>query len=103
MKYKISDLYISINGDSYKIGVVLGEENKPTSPFRTEYIPISQYEKGLKDFTYGKQHIHDCIYHSIGNYSTEGEPKPIDKKWIDEFVLMGYDVSKIKYYLKCGG
>lgn len=102
MKYKINDVFIHVNDEPIMIGVALGEKDDKESIRATEIIPISEYESGLKKFIYGKQRYCDLVYHSIGNYSTTGEPKGIDKKWIDELVLMGYDVSKIKYYLKCG-
>lgn len=50
MKYKISNVYINVNGEDIAVGVVLGEEDKPQSPFRTEYITNSEYERGLKEF-----------------------------------------------------
>ena len=100
MKYKISNLYIKIDGERIPIGVCLGEENKPESPYTTETIPISEYETGLKNFTYGRQRIDDCVYHGLRHeYSTTGEPKPIDKKWFDELVRMGYDMSKVKCFI----
>ena len=100
MKYPISNLYIKINDNSYKIGVVLGEEDKPNSPFTTEYVTMSEYEDGFKKFIYGSQYTDDCVYHMLGPYYTDGEPKEIEKKWIDELALMGFDVSRIKYKLK---
>lgn len=45
MKYKISNAYLSVNEEDIAVGVVLGEEDKPQSPFRTEYIRASEYEK----------------------------------------------------------
>lgn len=42
------------------------------------------------------------VFHCAGSYYTYGEPKQIDKKWVDELTLQGYDVSKIKYSLKSG-
>ena len=101
MKYKISNLYIKINGERIPIGVCLGEEDKPESPYTTETIPISAYEAGLKNFTYGRQRIDDCVYHGlIHDYSTTGEPKPIKKKWVDELVRQGYDISKVKFIIE---
>lgn len=97
MKYKISNLYIEIDSDSIPIGIVLGEEDKPESPYHTGYITISEYERGLKDFIYGQQRIHDCLYHYLGKYSTSGEPKPIKKKWVDELVRRGYNVDKVMF------
>lgn len=46
MKYKISNVYINVNGENIAVGVVLGEEDKPQSPFRTEYVTNSEYERG---------------------------------------------------------
>lgn len=98
MKYKISDLYIRIDGEKIPIGVILGEDDKPESPYSTESIPISEYEAGLKCFIYGKQRIHDCVYHRLAeDYSTKGERKPIKKKWVDELIRLGYDVSNVKF------
>ena len=45
MKYKISNVYIEVNGDSIPVGVVLGEEDKPYSPFASEKITNSEYEE----------------------------------------------------------
>ena len=79
MKYKISDAYIKINGESISIGTVLGQEDKRQSPFRTEYITNSEYEKGLKNFKYGKQQIGDCVYRLIAKLDFTGEPVKIEK------------------------
>ena len=101
MKYKISNLYIKIDGERIPIGVCLGEEDKPESPYTTETIPISEYETGLKNFTYGRQRISDCTYHGlIHTYSTDGEPKPIKRKWYEELIRLGYDVSKVKFIVE---
>ena len=101
MKYKISNLYVTIDGERIPIGVVLGEEDKPESPYHTDYIPISEYEAGLMTFKYGRQRISDCVAHRLReSYSTKGEPKPIEKKWFDELVRMGYDMSKVKCFVK---
>ena len=43
MKYKISDVYVRINGESIPVGIVLGQEDKPQSPYGTEYITNSEY------------------------------------------------------------
>ena len=50
MKYKISDAYVQINGETIAVGTVLGEEDKPQSPFRTEYITNSEYKKRSEKF-----------------------------------------------------
>jgi hypothetical protein len=100
MKYKISNLYIRINDESIPVGVVLGEEDKPESPYSTDSITISEYEEGLKNFTYGSQRIHDCVYHYLGRYYTTGEPKPIKRKWVEELKRLGYDVSKVQFAIE---
>ena len=97
MKYKISNAYIRINGESIPVGTVLGEEDKPQSPFRTEYITNSEYEKGLKSFKYGKQQIGDCVYYQIAEFKNFVATSPVEQKWIDELKLMGYDISKLSY------
>lgn len=80
MKYKISNAYIEIRTKSIAaVGTVLGEEDKPTSSFRTEYITNSEYERGLKDFTYDKQQIGDLVYHLIAKFDFTGEPVEIEK------------------------
>lgn len=97
MKYKISNVYINVNGEDIAVGVVLGEEDKPQSPFRTEYVTNSEYERGLKEFRYGKQQIGDCVYHCITQFKNFTATCPIKRKWIDELEKMGYDISKLKY------
>ena len=42
MKYKISNAYLIVNGEEVKVGVVLGQEDKPESPYTTEVIPLSE-------------------------------------------------------------
>ena len=100
MKYKISDVYIRINGESIPVGTVLGEEDKPQSPFRTEYITNSEYEKGLKSFKYGRQQISDLVYHQVAEFKDFVATRPVEQKWIDELELMGYDVSKLSYEIQ---
>lgn len=100
MRYKISDLYVKINGESIPVGTVLGEEDKPQSPFRTEYITNSEYEKGLKSFKYGKQKIDNLVYYQIAEFKDFVATKPVEQKWIDELKLMGYDVSNLKYEIQ---
>jgi hypothetical protein len=101
MKYEINRSDIIINDTEYiTVGVVLGPEDDPESPFRSETVPVSEFEKGLKSFKYGRAHINDCCCHIVGKLYTYGEPKVIEKKWIDELILMGYDVSALKYIFK---
>lgn len=97
MKYKISNVYINVNGEDIAVGVALGEEDKPQSPYRTEYVTNSEYEKGLKEFRYGKQQIGDMVYHLITQFKNFTATYPIKQKWIDELEKMGYDISKLKY------
>lgn len=54
MKYKISNAYAVINGEEIQVGVALGQEDLPESPFTTGYVTNSEYEQGLKEFRYGK-------------------------------------------------
>lgn len=97
MKYKISDVYLKVNRNNINVGVVLGQEDKPCSPFSSEYITCSEYEKGLKEFRYGRAQIDDLVYHVVGRFVNFVAVSPIEQKWIDELKLMGYDVSKLKY------
>lgn len=100
MRYKISNVYVRINGESIAVGTVLGEEDKPQSPFRTEYITNSEYKKGLKNFKYGKQQIGDLVYHQVAEFKDFIATRPVEQKWIDELELMGYDVSKLSYEIQ---
>lgn len=95
MKYKISNVYLTVNGEDIAVGVVLGEEDKPKSPFRTEYIRASEYEKGLKEFKYGKQQMGDMVYHCVGKFVDFKALWHVDEKWIEELKLMRYDTSKL--------
>ena len=100
MKYKISDAYIIINGEHIPVGTVLGKEDDPRSPFTSEIIPNSEYEKGLKCFKYGKSQINDLVFHLVGEFVNFTAQRPIDQKWIDELARMGYDTSVLKYEIK---
>lgn len=95
MKYKISNAYLIVNGEEVKVGVVLGQEDKPESPYTTEVIPLSEYEKGLKEFRYGRQHIDDLVFHFVGKFENFRSKTHIDKKWIRELELQGYETSKL--------
>lgn len=95
MKYKISDAYILVNGEEINVGVVLGQEDKPESPFSTEIIPISEYEKGVKEFRYGRAHIDDMVVHLVGKFVDFKSASHVDEKWIHELRLLGYDTSKL--------
>lgn len=53
MKYKISNAYAVINGEEIQVGVALGQEDLPESPFTTGYVTNSEYEQGLKEFRSG--------------------------------------------------
>ena len=98
MKFEINRASIIIDDtEQIEIGVVLGPEDDPESPFASETIPISKFEEGLKSFKYGHAHINDLCCHYVGKLYTHGKPKIIDKKWIDELIRMGYDVSVLKY------
>ena len=95
MKYKISDAFIRVNGQDIIVGVVLGRENNPDSPFMTEVIPVSEYEKGVKEFKYGPAHIDDLVFHGVGMFENFKATRHIDEKWIHELALLGYDTSKL--------
>ena len=90
MRYKISDVYVNVNGESIAVGTVLGEEDKPQSPFRTGYITNSEYEKGLKEFIYGKQQIGDLVCHCVAEFKNFVAIRPVEKKWIDELENMAW-------------
>ena len=47
MKYKISNAYAVINGEEIQVGVALGQEDLPESPFTTGYVTNSEYEQIL--------------------------------------------------------
>ena len=95
MKYKISDAFIKVNGEAIKVGVVLGRENNPDSPFMTEVIPISEYEKGVKEFRYGQARIDDMVVHLVGIFNDFKADRHVDEKWMHELALLGYDTSKL--------
>ena len=99
MKFKLFDVYIRIENELILIGVGLSEAGKPRSPFSSEYVTLSEYENGLKSHIYGKQQIR-CADHTIGEYYKEdkvGKPQTITKKWVDELVRLGYNISEIKF------
>lgn len=100
MKYKISNAYAIVNGQNIAVGAVLGEEDKPESPFTTEYVTNTEYEKGLKNFTYGQQVIGDMVFHCVAEFNNLKSERPVEEKWIKELEKMGYDTSKLIYEVK---
>ena len=97
MKYKISDVYVKVNGENIAVGVVLGQEDQSESPFGSILVTNSEYEKGLKEFRYGKQRIDNLVYYTEGEFENFIAKRPVDQKWIDELEKMGYDVTKLQY------
>lgn len=93
MKYKISNAYAVINGEEIQVGVALGQEDLPESPFTTGYVTNSEYEQGLKEFRYGKARIGDLVYHVVARFENFVSASPVEARWIKELELMGYDVS----------
>ena len=83
------------SAEEIAVGVVLGEEDNPQSLFRTKYIRVSEYEKVLKEFKYGKQQIGDMVYHCVGKFVDFKALRHVDEKWIEELKLMGYDTTKL--------
>ena len=49
MKYKISDVYVKVNGENIAVGTVLGQEDQPESSFGSIMVTNSEYDKGLKN------------------------------------------------------
>lgn len=95
MKYKINDAYLIVNGESIPVGVVLGRDNEPRSPYMTECIMVSEYERGLKEFKYGEQKINNLVFYTLGEFVDFKATRHIDEKWIEELRLMGYDISRL--------
>lgn len=100
MKYEINDVYLKVNGERIKVGVVLGEEDKPRSPYPTEFITNTEYENGLKCFKYGRARICNLSYYQVGEFKDNVAVEPIDNKWIEELQKMGYDTTNLKYNVK---
>lgn len=97
MKYPIDDAYFVVNGERISVGVCLGEEDDPKSHRITEVITNSEYEAGLKCFKYGRQRIDLCCSCTVVVFEDSVADRPIKKKWIDEMIKMGYDLSSLKY------
>lgn len=97
VKYKISNVYAVINGEKIQVGVALGKEDKPKSPFMTECITNTEYERGLKELRYGEARIDDLVCHTVARFENFVSERPVEERWITELKLMGYDVSKLVY------
>jgi hypothetical protein len=78
----------------------LGEEDNPKSLMTTEIIPVSEFKKGLTTFKYDYSEYDDAVYHLVGAFKNNVSVSPIEKKWIDELKLIGYDVNQLTYTLK---
>lgn len=99
MKYKINDAYVIVNGVEIAVGVVLGQENDPCDPHHTEIIPISEYEKGLKEFRYGRQHMGNMVFYRVGVFTDNKSTSHVDEKWMCELERMGYNISILENHI----
>ena len=93
MKYKISNAYAVINGEEIQVGVALGQEDLPESPFTTGYVTNSEYEQGLKEFRYGKARIGDLVYHVVARFEN------FIKQVREEFDKVGLAYTEEKIWL----
>lgn len=90
MKYKINNVYLNVNKLNVCVGVVLGEEDNPHSPFATEMITTTEYEEGLKTFKYGGQVVNNLVFYGVGTIVGNRIIEFIDQKWTEELKRLGY-------------
>lgn len=59
------------------------------------------WEERKKKFEIGDQKIGDLVFHCKGEFKNNIALKPIEQKWIDELINMGYQVKdKLVYEIK---
>jgi len=96
IKYMINNAYININDKEYAVGVVLGPEGDPNSPFASEIVTVTEYEKGLKNKIYGPCFINNLTYYTVCHKNKDNVYE-MKQKWLDELVKLGVDTNSFEY------
>lgn len=98
----ISNIYLIVNGQSINVGKVICECDQGSwFNKHNEYITNTEWEERKKKFEIGDQRIGDLVFHCKGEFKNNIALKPIEQKWIDELINMGYQVKdKLVYEIK---
>lgn len=98
----VNSIYIEANGQQINVGKVICECDdglKLCNP--RQYITNTEWKEMQKNFENGDQTVSDMVYHCVGIFQNNIALKPIEKKWIDELISMGYQVeNKLVYEIK---
>lgn len=91
MLYKINNIYLKVNKEMVRVGVVLVDR----CSLHTEEITNSEYEEGVKAFKYGGEICSESgyTYGTIVGNKIQGH---IDQKWIDELKRLGYHTELLE-------
>lgn len=98
----VSDVYLIVNGQNINVGKVVREcdegkwFNNPS-----ENITNTEWKERKNKFEVGDQKINDLVFHCVGCFKNNIAINPIEQKWIDELIIMGYSVrDKLIYEIK---
>ena len=103
MKRPINDIYLEVNGQRINVGKVVCEcdNGKKWWMNPDEYITNTEWEVRKKNFEIGDQVIDSLVYYCVCRFENNIALEPIEQKWIDELINMGYDVkNKLVYETK---
>ena len=98
----ISNIYLILNGQSINVGKVICECDQGSwFNKHNEYIKNTEWKERKKKFEIGDQRIDDLVFYCKGEFKNNIALKPIEQKWIDELINMGYQVKdKLVYEIK---
>lgn len=98
----VNSIYIEANGQQINVGKVICEcDDDLKLCNHRQYITNTEWKEMQKNFEIGDQTVSDMVYHCVGTFQNNIALKPIEKKWIDELISMGYQVeNKLVYEIK---
>jgi len=93
--YLYTEIYGNFNGQSIVVGYEV-EDNLD----EYKYFTLNEIEELNKQFKIGDKGIRSLVYIQIFTIEGNKIKSPIEQKWLDQLVSLGYNISKLEYKLK---
>jgi hypothetical protein len=93
--YLYTNVYANINGQSIQVGYEVEDNLNEYKNFS-----LNKIEELRKEFKIGDKGNRSLVYIQVFEIINNKIISPIEQKWIDQLISLGYDVSKLEYTLK---
>lgn len=93
--YLYTKVYANINGQAIHVGYEV--ENNINE---YENFSLNEIDELRKQFKIGDKGFRSLVYIQVFQIDNNKVKNPIDQKWIDQLISMGYDISKLEYTIK---